>query len=198
MFAPLRNAVATVIDPTRLRWVGFSHFESDECGGLNEWLALSPRAEPVCSDIGAMVSVNDFAARPARGLADGERTFQICRTPHLPHGWDASVLFEETSRTLFCSDLFHQVGDVEARTTEDVVGRSVAAMRAYQAGVLADYAPYTPKTAGLFQKLAALDPTLLAVMHGSSYEGDGARALSDLATGFAEVFGGSPGDGERR
>ena len=124
MFAPLRDAVATVIDPARLRWVGFSHFESDECGGLNEWLDLAPEAQPVCSDLGAMVSVNDFSARPARGLADGEtlstgtHRFRMCRTPHLPHGWDASVLFEETHKTLLCSDLFHQVGDVEPLTTE--------------------------------------------------------------------------------
>ena len=195
MFEPLREAVATVIDPSRLRWVGFSHFESDECGGLNDWLAIAPAAQPVCSDLGAMVSVNDFSTRPARGLADGEQIvtgkyrFRVCRTPHLPHGWDASVLFEETQKTLLCSDLFHQVGEVEPLTTTDVVGRSVEAMKAYQGGILADYAPYTPYTDTLFQKLAALKPQRLAIMHGSSFEGDGARALADLAAGFKEVFG---------
>ena len=200
MFSPLKDAVATVLDPSRLRWVGFSHFESDECGGLNDWLAVASAAQPVCSDLGAMVSVNDFSTRPARGLADGEQfvtgkyTFRMCRTPHLPHGWDASVLFEETQKTLLCSDLFHQVGEVEPLTTTDVVSRSVEAMKAYQGGVLADYAPCTPYTDTLFQKLAALKPRRLAIMHGSSFEGDGARALADLATGFKEVFG---RDGER-
>ena len=195
MFPQLREAVSQVLDPARLRWIGFSHFESDECGGLNEWLEIAPEAQPACSDVGAMVSVNDFSTRPARGLEDGELLvtgkyrFQAVRTPHLPHGWDASVLFEETQKTLLCSDLFHQVGDVEPLTTADVVGRSVVAMRAYQSGVLADYAPYTPYTDQLFHKLAALRPERLAIMHGSSFDGDGARALMDLAAGFKEVFG---------
>jgi flavorubredoxin len=195
MFAPLRDAVASVIDPARLRWIGFSHFESDECGGLNHWLEAAPKAQAVCSDLGAMVSVNDFATRPARGLADGEvletgkHRFRMCRTPHLPHGWDASVMFEETGKTLLCSDLFHQIGEADPITTSDVVERSTEAMKAYQGGVLADYAPYTPNTEALFRKLAALEPKRLAIMHGSSFEGDGARALTDLAAGFKEVFG---------
>jgi flavorubredoxin len=195
MFPLLREAVATILDPAGLRWISFSHFESDECGGLNDWLAVAPAAQAACSDLGAMVSVNDFSGRPAKGLADGELLvtgkyqFRLCRTPHLPHGWDAAVLFEETERTLLCSDLFHQVGDVEPLTTSDVVGRSVEAMKAYQAGVLAEYAPYTHYTDQLFGKLAALKPKRLAIMHGSSFEGDGARALSDLAAGFKEVFG---------
>jgi len=195
MFPLLRQAVAEVLEPAKLRWVGFSHFESDECGALNDWLALAPSAQAVCSDLGAMVSVNDFATRPARGLADGETfatgkyRFRCCRTPHLPHGWDASVLFEETQQTLLCSDLFHQTGDVEPLTTSDVVGRSVEAMKAYQAGVLADYAPYTHYTGRLFAKLAELKPKRFAIMHGSSFEGDGARALGDLADAFEQVFG---------
>ncbi|HXV77809.1 MAG TPA: hypothetical protein VD788_15970 [Candidatus Polarisedimenticolaceae bacterium] len=196
MFPLLREAVASVLDPARLRWIAFSHFESDECGALNEWLALAPSAQPACSDLGAMVSVNDFATRPARGLADGERLvtgkyrFRACRTPHLPHGWDAAVLFEETQRTLLCSDLFHQLGDDAPLTTSDVVGRSIEALKSYQGGVLADYVPYTPYTGRLFDKLAELRPQRLAIMHGSSFEGDGARALRDLAAGFAEVLGG--------
>jgi len=195
MFPLLREAVATILDPAGLRWISFSHFESDECGGLNDWLAVAPAAQAACSDLGAMVSVNDFSGRPAKGLLDGEvlvtgkYQFRLCRTPHLPHGWDAAVLFEETERTLLCSDLFHQVGDVEPLTTSDVVGRSVEAMKAYQAGVLAEYAPYTHYTGQLFEKLAALKPKRLAIMHGSSFEGDGARALSDLAAGFKKVFG---------
>ncbi len=195
MFPILREAVAKVLDPVRLRWIGFSHFESDECGALNEWQAIAPSAQAVCSDLGAMVSVNDFSDRPARGLADGEtlvtgkHRFRVCRTPHLPHGWDASVLFEETQKTLLCSDLFHQLGDVEPLTTSDVVGRSTQAMKAYEDGPLAEYAPYTRNTAALFEKLAALEPRRLAIMHGSSFEGDGARALRDLAVAFKQVFG---------
>jgi flavorubredoxin len=195
MFPQLREAVAKVLDPSRLRWIGFSHFESDECGGLNEWLGIAPSAQPACSDAGAIVSVNDFSARPARGLTDGEQIvtgkyrFRVCRTPHLPHGWDAAVFFEETQKTLLCSDLFHQAGNVEPLTTSDVVGRSVDAMRAYQGGVLADYAPYTHYTERLLKKLAALKPQRLAIMHGSSFDGDGAQALTDLAAAFKEVFG---------
>lgn len=197
MFGLLRQAVASVIDPAQLRWIGFSHFESDECGALNEWLELAPDAQAVCSDVGALVSVNDFASRPALGLGDGQtfstgrHRFRVCRTPHLPHGWDASALFEETEGTLFCSDLFHQLGDMDPLTTSDVVGRSIEALKEYQGGILADYAPYTPNTAALFGKLAALSPQRLAIMHGSSFEGDGATALTDLAAGFEEVLGGS-------
>ncbi len=194
MFPELRESLAKVLDPAHLRWISFSHFESDECGGLNEWLAIAPRAQAACSELGAMVSVNDFTGRPARGLADGEclttgkYRFRLCRTPHLPHGWDAAVLFEETQGTLLCSDLFHQLGDVEPLTTSDVVGRSAEAMRQYQGGVLADYAPYTHYTDRLFQKLAELKPRRLAIMHGSSFEGDGARALRDLAVAFRQTF----------
>ncbi len=184
-FPELREGLATVIDPARLRWIGFSHFESDECGALNQWLEVAPSAEPVCSQVGAAVSVNDFSIRPPRGMDDGEvlttgkRRFRLCRTPHLPHGWDASVMFEETSGTLLCSDLFHQVGNVEPLTASDVVGRSREAMKEYQAGILADYAPYTHYTDALFRKLAALKPERLAIMHGSSFEGDCEGALAD-------------------
>lgn len=196
MFPAVREAVATVVEPSTIRWVGFSHFESDECGALNSWLEAAAEAEPVCSQVGALVSVNDFAVRPARGLDDGEvletgsRRFRLCRTPHLPHGWDAAVLFEETTGTLFCSDLFHQEGELEPLTRSDVVGRSREAMKNYQTGVLADYAPYTPNTDGLFARLAELKPNRLAIMHGSSFEGDGERALRDLSVVFREVFGG--------
>ena len=196
MFPELREAVASVIDPSGIRWIGFSHFESDECGGLNQWLELAPKAQPVCSDLGAAVSLTDFSIRPPRGMTEGEvlatgkRRFRLCRTPHLPHGWDAALLFEETTKTLLCSDLFHQVGKVEPLTTSDVVGRSREAMKEYQAGLLADYAPYTHYTGQLFQKLAALKPASLAIMHGSSFEGDGERALHELGEAFREIFGG--------
>lgn len=195
MFPEVREGVSKVVDPSRLRSIGFSHFESDECGALNEWLAVAPHAEVICSDLGALVSVNDFIGRPARGLEDGgtfttgKYRFRFCRTPHLPHGWDAGVLFEETQKTLLCSDLFHQVGDVEPLIESDVVGRSHEAMREYQAGLLADYVPYTPLTSRNLKKLAALEPRTFAIMHGSSFRGDCVQALQDLDLALRDVFG---------
>ena len=195
-FPIVRDALATLMDPAQLRWIGFSHFESDECGALNQWLEVAPAAEPVCSVVGAMVSVNDFANRPARGLADGETLhtgqyrLRFCSTAHLPHGWDAGLFFEETRGTLFCSDLFHHLGDVEPMTEADLVGRSHAAMREMQAGPIAGYMPYTGQTRRVLYGLADLQPKTLAVMHGSSYTGDGAQALRDLDLVMRETLGG--------
>jgi len=195
MHAEIREAVSRLIKPSELRHISFSHFESDECGSLNDWLAAAPRADVICSQVGALVNVNDFIGRESRGLADGETfatgtyRFRYCHTPHLPHGWDAGVLFEETQRTLLCSDLFHHMGDVEPLTSADVVGRSREAMKEFQAGVLAEYVPYTPLTAQNLKKLADLKPKTLAIMHGSSFTGDCARALDDLNVMFREVFG---------
>jgi len=195
LFPEIRDAVATLVKPSQIRRISFSHFESDECGSLNQWLDIAPSAEPVCSLIGAMVSVNDFAIRPALGLSDGEifstgkYRFRFCSTAHLPHGWDAGLLFEETQKTLLCSDLFHHVGEVEPLTESDIVGRSQAAMKENQAGPLANYVPYTPLTQQIMEKLAALQPTTLAVMHGSSFRGNGEQALRDLSVALREVFG---------
>jgi flavorubredoxin len=149
----------------------------------------------ICSQVGSFVCVNDFTGRESRALTDGETfatgkyRFRYCRTPHLPHGWDAGVLFEETQRTLLCSDLFHQDGDVEPLTSADVVGRSHQAMKKYQAGILADYVPYTPLTTQNVKKLANLKPKTLAIMHGSSFTGDRAQAPDDLNVMLREVFG---------
>jgi flavorubredoxin len=195
MHAEIREAVSRLTKPSELRHISFSHFESDECGSLNDWLAAAPRADVICSQVGALVNVNDFIGRESRGLADGETfatgtyRFRYCHTPHLPHGWDAGVLFEETQGTLLCSDLFHHMGDVEPLTSADVVGRSREAMKEFQAGVLAEYVPYTPLTAQNLKKLADLKPKTLAIMHGSSFTGDCARALDDLNVMFREVFG---------
>ncbi len=195
MHAEIREAVSTLIDLAELRHISFSHFESDECGSLNDWLAAAPGADVICGQVGALVCVNDFIGREARALADGETfttgkyRFRYCRTPHLPHGWDAGVLFEETERTLLCSDLFHQNGDVEPLTSDDVVGCCNQAMKAYQAGVLAEYVPYTPITQQNLKKLADLKPKTLAIMHGSSFTGDCAQALGDLDVTYREVFG---------
>ena len=115
LFPAVRDAVASVIDPSQIRWIGFSHFEADECGSLNEWLQMAPAAQPVCSLVGAMVSVNDFALRPARGMTTGEvistgkYRFRFLQTPHVPHCWEAGLLFEEVGGTLLSSDLFHQI-----------------------------------------------------------------------------------------
>ena len=184
MFPAVREAVATLIDPATLRWISWSHFEVDECGALNEWLAVAPRATPVVGVIGAMVNINDFSNRPPRALAPEERLetgrhrFRFVPTPHLPHGWDCGVMFEETDRVLLCSDLLHQIGDLEPVTTSDITGRYRSAVETYQASpVLMDYVPYTDNTARQLAKLAALEPRTLAAMHGSTFVGDGASVL---------------------
>jgi flavorubredoxin len=193
-FGALREAVATLIDPAKLRWVGWSHFESDECGALNEWLRVAPHAEPVCSFVGKVVNVDDFSIRPARGLGrddvidTGRHRFRYISSPHLPHGWDAGVMFEETDRTLLCSDLFHHFGDGAAVTEGDILGPVRDAMRKMQSGPLIGYMPYTCHTEPLLRRLAELKPRTLAVMHGSSYVGDGGKALCELAGLVREAF----------
>ncbi len=195
LFPEVRDAVAKIIDPASLRWISWSHFEPDECGALNEWLTLAPRAEPLCTEVGAMVFANDAALRPARGVGKDQPTdtgkyrFRLYPTPHLPHGWDAGVLFEETNRTLLCSDLFHHAGDVEPCTESDIVGRTRHAMQSMQASPLMDYMPWTPKTETRLRELAALGPRTCATMHGSAFRGDGAQALTDLAIVMQEVLG---------
>ncbi len=194
MFPEVREQIAKVIDPAKLRWIAFSHFESDECGSLNEWLSLAPNAQAVCGLVGALVSVNDFAVRPARAmspaevLTTGKYRFRYYPTPHLPHGWDAGVLFEESTSTLFCSDLFHHDGDVEAVTSSDILGRVRQTLTAYQQGPLANYMPYTPNTGLILEGLAGLKPKLLATMHGSSYNGNGEQALRDLTVVMSDVL----------
>lgn len=195
LFPAVKEAVASLIDPRRLRWIGFSHFEADECGSLPEWQALAPQADALCSMVGKLVSVDDcLAARPARGLADGEVVstgkyrFRFVATPHVPHCWEAGLLFEETQRTLFCSDLFHQAGDVEPTTHSDVIGRCRTVLVEYQQGPFANYMPYCTLTDMTLKRLAELQPKTLATMHGSVYVGDGRQALHDLAGVFREVF----------
>jgi flavorubredoxin len=196
MFADLRETVSRLLPPASLRWISWSHFEVDECGSLNEWLAVAPEAQPLCSQIGAIVNLADYANRPPRGLVKGETVatgryrFSLQPTPHLPHGWDAGALFEETQGTLFCSDLFHQTGSVEPLTESGIVlERTQAALQAYQAGPLMDYLPYTPKTKRHLEELAALGPKTLAIMHGSSFSGNGKEALRALAEVYRAVFG---------
>ncbi len=194
-FDTVREAVARLIDPATLRWIGFSHFESDECGALNHWLEAAPHAVPVCSFVGAVVNVSDFAIRPPRGMMDsevlttGRYRFQFRSTAQLPHGWDAGVFFEETQRTLLCSDLFHHNGDGPPLVETDLTDRVRGAIRRIQAGPLANYIPYTARTRQILHSLAELKPKTLAIMHGSSYQGDGAKALRDLADVMHQTLG---------
>ncbi len=194
MFPVLREAVSKLLPPSQIRWVGFSHFEVDECGGLNEWLQLAPNAQAVCSDLGAMINMNDYAIRPAHAMAGndvlktGKYSYRFIRTPHLPHGWDAGVMFEETNKTLLCSDLFHQNGNVVDITDKDILALHKASMLAYQKGPLMDYTPYTHNTGKLLFSLADLKPNTLATMHGSSYNGNCSQALKDLDSVMKEIW----------
>ena len=187
MFQATLEGVSSIIDPATLRWIGFSHFESDECGALNELLGVAPHAQAVCSVVGAIVMVNDFADRAPRPLADnevlqtGRHRLQFLATPHVPHCWDAGLFFDETERTLLCSDLFFQPGDPEPVIESDIVGRARDAIHGSLDGPLAKDMPYTPYTNSTLERLAALEPATLAVMHGSSFRGDGRKAILDLA-----------------
>ena len=195
LFADVKAAVASLIDPQTLRWIGFSHFESDECATVPEWQQLAPHSEVVCSLVGTMVSVDDcLVLRPAKGMADdevlktGRYRFRFLSTPHVPRCWEAGVLFEETDRTLLCSDLFHQDGDVEPVTESDVIDRCRQTLVDYQQGPLANYVPYCSLTETTLRRLASLQPKRLATMHGSVCVGDGSQAARDLAVVWREVL----------
>jgi flavorubredoxin len=194
MFPITLEGVASIIDPSNIRWIGFSHFESDECGALNEWLTMAPYAQAVCSEVGAMVNVSDFAIRAPRPLADGEalqtgrHRLRFLSTPQVPHCWDAGLFFDEVEQTLLCSDLFFQPGDPEPITDSDIVGRARDAILASLTGPMAKDMPYTPYTESTLQRLAALEPRTLAVMHGSSFQGDGRAAVLDLAAVIRELL----------
>jgi len=195
-FDDVLTGVKSVLDPATLRWIGFSHFESDECGSLNEWLAVAPHAEPVCSFVGARTSVGDFAHRPPRVLEADERLetgthrFRVLETKHVPHGWDSSLLFDETASTLFCSDLLGQGGNVEALYTGDIVGRSDDYNTRQSQGPMAGAVPFTSETRPILEGLADLKPTTLACMHGSSFEGDCGQALRDFGELLERLSGG--------
>ncbi|HVJ17029.1 MAG TPA: FprA family A-type flavoprotein [Polyangiaceae bacterium] len=187
MFPLVSQAIGHVLPIDRLRWLAYSHFEADECGAMNELLAVAPQAQGVCSSVGAMVSGNDFANRPVRGMADGEvlvtgrRSLRWLDMPHLPHGWDCGFFYDETSRTLFSGDLFTQPGaHTPALTEGDILGPSEAFRGAM------DYYSHTKNLKPLMEKLCRLEPRTLACMHGSAWRGDGAkllRALGDTLDG---------------
>ena len=185
LFSSVSTAASGIIDLQRLRWIGFSHIESDECGGLNSWLAAAPRATAMHSPIGCNIWVNEWASRAPRALVDGERLdlggkiVRYLATPHLPHGWDAGLLFEETTATLFCSDLLTQLGDPPAVTSGDILGPALAVEKAL------GFTSVTADAPAATRRLADLSPGLIATMHGSSFSGDCGTVLRDLADYYA-------------
>jgi len=186
LFPLVSAAVATLMPLTRLRWISFGHVESDECGAMNQWLAAAPQAEVVHGAIACMVSLNDLADRPPRALANGEvldlggKRVRYIDTPHVPHAWESGLIFEETTRTLFTGDLFTQLGDGPALTEHSIVAAASRAEEGFQATAL------TPATAATIRALKSLQPTRLAVMHGSCFTGDCNAELEALAA-FCEA-----------
>jgi flavorubredoxin len=183
LFPLVREAMSAVLAPEKLRWISFSHVEADECGSLNDWIAIAPEAQPLVGTIAAMVSVGDISDRAPRALADGEtvslgrHTVRWFDAPHVPHGWENGFLAEETTRTMFSGDLFTQPGRGEIALTEaDILGPSEQFRHAM------DYYSHTANARPVFEKLATFNPETLACMHGSAWKGDGAallRALGD-------------------
>ena len=184
MFPLVSEAVATVVPLERLRWITFGHLESDESGAMNLFLAAAPNAQVAHTGVGCMVSINDLADRPPEPIADGDvkdlggKRIRSIDTPHVPHGWDAHVLYEETTGTLFCGDLLSQIGDGPALTANDIIDAASQTEDMFGSTCL------TPSTAPTIRRLAELEPKALAIMHGSSYNGDGANALLALADDY--------------
>ncbi len=182
MFPLVREAVASVLPPERLRYIAFSHVEADECGSLNQWLATAPESVPLCGAVAAMVSIQDLADRGPRALADneglalGKHRVRWFETPHLPHAWECGFLMEEQTRTLLCGDLFTQGGgDLAPITESDILGPSEAFRHEM------DYFSHTKNVRLMLERLASAEPTTLACMHGSAWRGDGAKLLRALA-----------------
>lgn len=184
MFPSVREAIERILPVERLRWITFGHVESDECGAMNLLLAAAPNAEVAHGGLGCMVSLNELADRLPRALADGEiielgdKRVRHIDTPHVPHGWEARVLYEETTGTLLCGDLFTHLGDGPALTEDDIVGRASDGEDAFS------YSSLAPSTPATIERLAQLVPRTLALMHGSSFTGDCAGALRALADNY--------------
>lgn len=182
LFPVVREAIETVMPIARLKYVGLSHFEADECGALNSILAVAPQAIPICSNVAAMVAISDFADRAPRALADaedlplGRRVMRWFDTPHMPHSWECGLMMDMTTRTFFCGDLFTQGGGGEVALTEsDILGPS----ESFRAPM--DYFAHAPQTPAILERLAREQPTTLACMHGSAWRGDGAKLLHELS-----------------
>lgn len=184
MFGEVSRAAAAIVSLARLKWISFGHVEADECGAMNDWLEAAPNATVVHGMTACLVSLNDLALRAPRVLGDGEvldlggKRVRYIDTPHVPHAWESGLMFEETTATLFCGDLFTQLGDGPAITKENIVAAAIAAEEAFRASAV------TPSTAPTIRALASLRPAKLAVMHGSCFEGDCADALNSLADYF--------------
>jgi flavorubredoxin len=185
MFPIVRDAVAKVLAPERLRWITFGHVEADECGAMNEWLAVAPRAEVAHGDIGCSVQLADLADRPPRRLAHeevldlgGGKRVRYLDTPHTPHGWDAGVIYEESTATLLCGDLFTQVGGGPAMTSNDIVGPAILAEDLFR------FSSLNPGMGATIRRLAGLAPRTLALMHGPSFDGDTIAALRALGDDY--------------
>lgn len=185
MFPLNRDAISRIVPLERLRWISFGHFEADECGSMNEWLAVAPQAQLAHGQTGSMVSINDMADRAPRILADGEtidlgggKRVRFIDTPHTPHGWDAGVMYEESTKTLMCGDLFTQLGDGPPLSESDIVGPAIAAEDLFK------YSALNPGMGRTIRGLAKLTPQTLALMHGPSFRGDGAAALHALADDY--------------
>ena len=188
MFPAVRGAVAKLIPPESVKWIAFGHVESDECGSMNEWLEVAPQATVAHGELGCMVSLNDLADRSPRALQHeevidlGGKRVRHLDTPHVPHCWEARLLFEETTRTLFCGDLFTHVGKPSPITSGDIVGPAREAEAMFHASCL------TPTTGSTIRSLASLDPAVLGLMHGSSFNGECAQALQDLADVYDQLL----------
>lgn len=186
LFPLVSAAVARVMPIASLRWISFGHFEADECGAMNDWLSAAPKARVAFGELGCKLSVSDMALREPRALKDGEvidlggKRVKYFYTPHVPHGWDAGLLHEETTRTLLCGDLFTQLGDGPDVTESDIVGPALAAEDSFLASSL------TAAMAPTIRKFAQLEPSKLALMHGPAYHGKASLALNDLADGYAQ------------
>jgi flavorubredoxin len=187
MFPLVRAAVAKLVPVQSLRWIAFGHVESDECGSMNQWLEAAPEATVAHGQTGCMVSLNDLADRPPRALQHqevldlGGKRVRHLDTPHVPHCWEARVLFEETTKTLLCGDLFTHLGKGPALTSSDLIGPAEQAEVAFQATCL------TPVTGSTIRSLAELRPNVLGIMHGSSFNGDCVQALHDLAAVYDDL-----------
>lgn len=182
MFSDISAAVRTVVPLEKLRWIGFSHVEADECGAMNHFLAAAPEAQVVHGQIGTMISIDDLADRAPRTLADGEvlpigslHRVRLIATPHVPHGWDAVMLYEEATRTLFASDLFTAFGEGPVVTGGDIVAPAIAAENAFPSAAI------TPFAAPTLRRLGALGARTMALMHAPAYHGDVASACEALA-----------------
>ena len=185
MFPLVRAAVSRVLPPARLRWITFGHYEADECGAMNEWLSVAPQAEVAHGQTACLVSLNDMADRAPRILQDGEtielgngKRVRYLDTPHIPHGWEAGVLYEEMTGTLLCGDLVTQIGDGPALTEGDIVGPAIAAEDMFRSSSL------NPTMGATMRRLGKLAPRTLALMHGPAFTGDCAGALGALADSY--------------